>query len=378
MKTESPGTILGLNNRLPLSRMTTTLPNRASAAYLRAAENIDLTEGGFIRRRRGYALAAAGEWHSLWADKDSSYGVVNGNLVSLSASLTQTVAVTSVGHRRISYARLPDGLVYWSNGERIGRLEGSTSRAMVTPMPNPVPVAMASSGGLPPGKYQVCFTALGVDGESASTEPVQIDLPNGGGIAFSGLTSNTRVYATAANGEIFNEIALGNYVSPANFGATCPTFMLAEMPAGDCLSHYRGSLLVARGKFLYISEPYRYGLFKPSRSFIPFPKEISVVQPCEDGVYVCADQTYWIPGDPLNTSLVAVSPLGALPGSATFDTDSKTAYWQSPVGAVIAKPGGAIATPQEDDLTFTSAQHGHTWVREALGDKHLITTRFNV
>lgn len=374
----SIGSLLGLNNRLPPTRMTVTLQDRSTAAWLRSASNVDLTSSGFIRSRQGYARMGEGGYHSLWNDDTAAYGVRDGDLVHIDPRLGFTVAVPAVGSARIVYERLPDGMVYWSNGERIGRLAGALGREIVTPAPNPVPQAVAVAGSLAAGRYQVCFTAVGPDGESPSTEPQQVDLPGGGGIAFSGLELNTRIYAAGPDGEVFNEIDLGDYLSPAAFGAACSTFMLATMPAGRALAHYRGSLLVARGRFLFVSEPYRYGLVHAGRAFIPFPADITVVQPCEDGVYVCADQTYWIPGDPLNTSPVAVLPFGALRGSARYETDEKAAYWQGPQGVVVAKPGGVVAAPQDAALTFTSASTGATLVRERDGEKHVIAVRQNV
>ena len=373
------GTLLGLNNRLPITQMEVSLGRGATAAWLRVATNIDLTQGGFLRSRKGFSLAVAGALHSLWSDDKDAYGVVNGDLVHIDRStLAQTLAVPALGYGRVVYARLPDGMVYWTNGTRIGRLAGSVAREVVTPAPNPVPIASPTVGGLPAGRYQVCFTAIGPDGESASTEPVQIQLPDGGGIAFAGLAANTLVYATGPDGEVFNEVAGSDYLSPSNDGAVCDTFMLDTMPAGHALAYYKGSLLVASGPWLYVSEAYRYGLFNLGRGFIPFPAPISVVQPMDDGIYVCADKTYWIPGDPLNTTPAVVLPYGALPGSATFDAKEQTAYWQGEQGAVIAKSGGAIAVPQDEALTFNPAESGVTWVREHLGDKHLITSRFGV
>lgn len=370
------GAIIGLNNRLPITKMETVI-GRAPAVWLRSAENIDITSGGLLRRRSGFSLSIAGDAHSIWSDKLDAYCVLNGELVHINhRTLARTTVAAAVGSNRISYDRLPDGMVYWTNGTRIGRLQGTAARALVTPTPNPVPIATATSGGLPAGRYQVCFTALSADGESASTEPVQINLPSGGGIAFSGLTGSTLVYATGPDGEVFNEVHGGNYLSLGNTGAPCDTFMQDTMPAGSALAHHKGSLLVARGRWLYISNAYRYGLFDLRRGFVPFPADISVVQPCEDGVYVCADKTYWIPGDPLATTPIVVLPYGALPGSAVFDAREQTAYWQGEQGAVIAKPGGAITVPQDDALTFTTATTGCTWLREQLGDKHLITSRF--
>ena len=376
----SIGTILGLNNRLPLTRMEMTLSNRSKAAWLRVADNIDLESGGLVRRRQGFSLPlAAGAWRSLWSDALGAYGVAGGDLVHIDqATLAPTVAVAGVGFARISYARLPDGMVYWSNGTRIGRIDGTDARDIITPKPNPAPIATATSGGLPPGRYQVCFTAIGPDGESASTEPVQIALPSGGGIAFAGLAANTIVYATGPDGEIFNEVTGGDYLSLSNDGTQLEALMLGTMPAGHSIAHYRGSLLVARGNWLYVSQPYRYGLYDTTSGAIPFPKPVSIVQPCEDGVYVCADKTYWIPGDPLATTPVVLLPHGALPGSSAFDPESQTAYWQGKQGAVVAKPGGAIAAPQDAALTFKKAESGFTWVREQDGEKHLITTRFGV
>lgn len=378
-RTVSLGAILGLNNRLPSTQMQVSLGRGVTAEWLRVADNIDLISGATIRRRQGFAPAFSGSWHSLWSDPLDAYGVCDRDLVHIDhRTRARTVTVPGVGLGRMSFARLPDGLVYWTNGTRIGRLSGAVARHVVTPAPNPVPVANASAGGLPPGRYQVCFTALGADGESASTEPQAIALPHGGGIVFTGLTADTLVYATGPDGEVFNEIAPGDFLSLGNTGAPCDTFMRAPMPAGQALAHYRGSLLVARDKWLYISEPYRYGLRDAGRGFIPFPADISVVQPCEDGVYVCADKTYWLPGDPLATTPVVLLPYGALPGSATFDAKEQTAYWQGEQGAVVAKPGGALSVPQDEALAFTAAESGFTWVREQAGDRHLITSRFGV
>lgn len=375
----SIGAFIGLNNRLPVTRLETSLANRSPATYFRVADNVELTASGLIRRRQGFALASAGGFHSLWADEQDAYAVKDGALLHIHPlTMAQTLAAPDVGAGRVSYARLPDGMVYWTNGRSIGRLSGAVARDAVTPAPNPTPIATATAGSLTPGRYQVCFTALSNDGESATTEPQEVLLPNGGGIAFAGLTPATLVYATGADGAVFNEIAPGDYLSPGNTGAVCSTFMLATMPAGSAIAHYRGSLLVARGKFLYLSEPYRYGLMNAGRGFIPFPKEITVIQPCEDGLYVCADKTYWIPGDPLSANPVVVQPFGALPGSAVFDPEEQTAYWQSRQGVVVAKPGGQTAAPQYAALTFASASSGATLVREQDGERHVIAARFDV
>ncbi|WP_312836419.1 hypothetical protein [Comamonas sp.] len=378
-RTVSLGAILGLNNRLPPTRMEVALPNRTTAAWLQVAKNIDLTSNGFIRRRRGAAAKLVGNCHSVWADKADAYMVREGDLVHLNVrSLAQTTVQAGVGQAPLQYVRLPDGMVYWTNGNQIGRLAGASARSIATPVPNPVPVASATGGSLPPGRYQVLFTALGPDGESPTTEPQSIHLPNGGGVAIAGLTPNTLVYATGPDGEIFNEIAPGDYLSLGNTGAACGTLMHKTMPAGRAIAHYRGSLMMGRGRFVYVSEPYEYGQVNLGRAFIPFPGEVSVIAPCEDGVYICADKTYWIAGDPLNSAPVVVLPFGAMPGSLAYDPKEQASYWQSELGVIVAKPGGIVVAPQDDALQFGRAESGATLVRDQDGETHIIAARFDV
>lgn len=364
------GAPVGLNNRKPLARMDAST-DAGAGAWLRSAINIDLSSDGYLRRRQGFQLVQAGDFHSLWSDGKDAYAVVNGSLSHLSPEPTP---IEPNVRNPVTYARFPDGAVYWSDGNKAGRMNGQDNKPITPPMPNPVPAAQVVDAGLPAGRYQVCFTRITDGLESAPTEAVMFDLPENKGLVFSGVDNDTLIYVTGANGEIFNEIS-GNYLSPIAEGAECPTFGLAPIPAGQALAHYRGSLLMAAGNYLYVSEPYLYGLHNPVRGFIPFPEPISVVAPCEDGFYVCADKTYWLPADPLNTTPIVVLPYGALAKSLVIDDESMTVYWQSKHGIVLAKPSGSVTLPQNQALQFDPADTGVSWLREQNGERHLITTR---
>ena len=169
----SAGVLLGLNNRLPLTRMGTTLAGGVSAAWLRVAHNIDLTANGFVRRRAGFAAAAAaaGAWHSLWADALGAYGVCNGDLVCIAPrTLARTVVVPGVGQGRVSFARLPDGLVYWTNGERIGRRDGAAPRASPALGPRS-PLAGAARGRTIKRRSSTCGQVHVVEVEMNQHQP---------------------------------------------------------------------------------------------------------------------------------------------------------------------------------------------------------------
>lgn len=280
------GTPLGLNNRQPLSRMTQATDG-GNGAWLRTAENIDLHDDGYIQRREGFTPAQSGAWSDLWADDKGAYAVVDGVLSAVDMeTLAETPIYGAIPQGDMSYARLPDGAVYASDGLSMWVLLG----AMAAPMP------------------------------------------------------------------------------PATEGDS-------DMPAGQCLAHYRGQLLVASGNFLYISEPYRYSSHKPHRGFIPFPEPITIVAPCEDGVFVVADKTYWLGGDLVDGAIVTVAQLRALKNTLVLDNERTAAYWQSEKGIVIGTPSGQVKLPQEDAIDFEPAASGATWIQEREGQKYLIATR---
>lgn len=289
------GRLLGLNNRQPLARMNQAT-DAGAGAWLRTADNIDLHHDGYIQRRDGFAPAKTGKWRDLWADELGAYAVVDGQLCSLDMqTLEPTPVVSAVPQGRMSYCRLPDGMVYASDGYSLWVLSGIVASNLPAPEPDLNP---------------------------------DIDAPQ-----------------------------------------------WVNMPAGSCLAHYRGQLLVASGSFLFISEPYRYNLHKPHRGFIPFPAPITVVAPCEDGVYVCADKTYWLGGDLFDGAIVTLAQFGALKNSLVLDNGRALAYWQSHKGLVIGGAGGQIKFPQDDAMDFETAFAGATWLREREGQKYLVATR---
>ncbi|QRF60249.1 hypothetical protein [Variovorax paradoxus] len=387
MRTVDLGTFApGLNNRLQPTQLGRTLADRSRATFLSAGENIDITGRGYLKRRRGIALARAGAaTHSVWGDDAEGYCAFGSDLLRLEPVGDELAATTVLSGlpelAPISYTRMPDGDVVWSNGQRIGRLRAAAALPLATLRPQVVPSVSAIAGALSAGRYQVAFTEIGPLGESGSTPPVAITLPDSGGLRITGLGPSTIVYMTGPNGSVFNAIATdGDIVTLANSGAMLRTLLLADMPAGSTVRHYKGSLLVAAGNLLFKSEPFLYGLFSPSQGYIPFPAPITVVEPCETGVFVCADRTYWLAGGLLDTAPAVVLPYGGLQGSGgsvrTPDGQgTQQAFWLSPRGLVIGTPDGAANNVQEHALKFGRARAGATLFREQDGANHILCAR---
>ncbi|MDQ8046903.1 MAG: hypothetical protein REI11_20025 [Patulibacter sp.] len=370
----------GLNNRLEPTQLVTVLDDRSRGTFLYAADNVDINSKGYLARRRGTSKRIEDSAHSIWADSKGAFAVVAGNLVALQLSgdqLEQTPIRTGLPNRPLSYSRGADGDLYWSNGQSIRRVAAGEDRPIATLPPN-APDSfdiVANSGGLAAGRYLLAFTEISVDGESPATPVVQVDVPDNGSIAFTGLR---HVYMSGPNGDILTYQGFGDRVLVhTQDGRRCETINLALMPAGSVVRHYRGRMLVADDSVLYVSEPFNYGLYNPATSYFPFPERISVIEPVDNGLYICADKTYWI-GDLFNDTLQELLPYGALPGTSGQSPDLEQVFWQSPRGLVVADKNQAVKNLQDDALVLPPAASGASLYREQNGSLHIVSTRFAV
>ena len=381
----------GLNNRRPPDQLDEKLRDGTQATFLRDAVNCDVSAKGTIRRRPGYTLTASGVVHSVWGDGQAQgYAVIDGVLSGVKAQPSGQpliAPITFVGHRRVSYSRGAQGEVYWSNGTLSGRLIGEINTPASTPTP-PAPEVQIVGGALPAGRYLLTFTRTGPAGESAATPLVAVDVPANSGLLLMGCASGTEVFMTGPNGEIPLYVATtwGPTLSialPPTDGRKCETLGLAPMPPGTIVRHALGRLVVASGNMLVFSEPYRYGLTNPAENYIPFSAPVSLIAPTQNGLYVCAEETYWLPSLP-PADITTKLPFGALAHSDVFldaqtpEESDQYCAWMSPRGVVTGTISGEVKLLQDANLNFSDAERGSVMLRRSQGDRSLIVTRSGV
>lgn len=388
--TKSIGPFVGLNNRVPDHQLAIVERGRKAGDYLRNAVNVDLTASGTLQRRPGteQVLPMSGA-HSLWSDEHAAFFVADGTLYQLSDTLQATALRTGlVPGRSVSYARV-SGDVYWSNGLLIERITAGVSGPAGVPPLNPAPVVSAASGGsLPAGLYQVALTRRSASGEeSGSTTPVQVSVPENGTISVTGIAGGTdfvSVYMSPPNGDmLFRAAVLPAGQSVVSFPAMpalagrLQTLLMRPMPAGQIVRYAHGRLLVASGSMLYFSEPFAPALHNPSKGYIPFPERITVVEPTDGGVYVVADETYWLAGPDITQSEVVTKlPYGAVEGTSGQNPRDKTVFWFSSQGLVVGTPDGQVKNLQEDAVSVDPASSGATLYREQNGMRQLVSSLF--
>jgi len=233
------------------------------------------------------------------------------------------------------------------------------------------------------GLYLVAFTVVSVDGESPATPTVQLEVPENGAIVIGPAFADALVYVSGPNGDILT--LQGNVTAASGLtlytindtGRRCDTIGAVVMPAGNVVRHYNGCLLVAKGKTLYRSRPYNYGLLDPAKGYFTFPEEITLLEPMNGGIYLATDRTWWLTDVIDGTGGIDdLLPYGATPGTSGRTPDASRAFWHSPHGLVVGSNDGTLTNLQEDALSFAEASFGASLYRDRDGMRQVITSRF--
>lgn len=399
---------LGMNNRAPDTAMRVR-----SGSYLRSAVNADVTSEGRLRRRPGSTKVLAGSnMHSLFAGAGHAYVVADGALnllVDVGGEMQLTPLLQGLlPHARVDYCTSEDE-VLCTDGQTNYVLAGASIRPLSVPTPNPAPALEAAAGDLPAGLYQAVAVFVAADGRRSGTSPIaHAQVEAGQGVAVTGLptafppgVTAWELYLTSPDGQIF--MLAAKLSAPAAPGASlphlfadglsgvCPTFMLAPMPAGEIVrvSPSGSRLLVARGKILYFSQPFSFGLHNPLSDYVAFNAPITNVEVSASTIYVATtDTTYRMAGDIAGAAVENVLPYGGVPGTGGSIADRSACWWMSTRGVVIFNgsdlrsadslaPGESAVNLQADAVAVDRYAHGASVLREQNGSKQLISAVFN-
>ena len=377
---------LGMNNLLPAEKLA-----NKDGAFLRNAVNVDVTDVGTVKRRQGTTQELIGaDCHSFWTHGSDAFMVDGSALYRIGEAPTgptKTAIATVTPGLQFSYTH--DGRsIRASNGIEALRIDGNTVSAWSVPTPRYQPLLSVSVGGsLPAGTMQFCISFLDAAGEEgATTFPVAVEVPADGVVVISGIQQQvgytTLLYATQPNDTEFFKIA--EPTSSSFVVAVKPTegpqpvgLLMAPLPAGHIVRYLNGRMLVAAGDTLYYSEPYQLGLFDPTKDYIQFPEPITMVEPCQNGFYVSADQTYWVAGDPEKAELNPVLPYRAVLGTSGPVPNTNSVWWMSERGTILGTQDGQVENLQEKNVAVDPAIVGASLFREQDGMKQMVSSLFS-
>ncbi len=365
--------------------VNTLLPEDLSGADrtrfpLLEAQNVYLTNARRLKSRPGFALAAAGNFHSLWSTGDVAYTMKrNANqLVALDSDLNETSLRSGMTpNSPISFAAAADRVYYMNDvGER-GMIDGTTHLPWGLPVPA-APSLAAGAGALPAGTYQVAVTQRLASGEeSGCWDFVQIALSSTGGIVVTLPTADAdaaefSVYCSRTNGGEMYEVArvavgtsTTTIVNQTAHGQLLKTLDVFPPPSGDHIAYHKGRIYVAKGNYVYYSDALAHGWFRENQ-FWAFNDTVRLIAPVDNGVFICADKVYFFSGtDPRQANPDEVLDAQAVKGTLEYlypgdfpEISRPHAAWITDRGFVLGAPGGTAQLLTENEFTFAVSPKG--------------------
>lgn len=398
-----------IENATPLG-FQAGLDNRSSETKLgegaaRVATNVDIHRDGVVRRRDGYTLLDAGDYHSLWAHPgmDFMLAVKDNALVTVQEDGTVSSSLATASPDPVSYA-FHAGEVYCLSNTVRTRVD-LTGSAQLWGFPEPpAPVlSAASSGGLAAGVYQVGYTFRNAAGlESGSVYVSSVTVAADGGIVCTGLPTATGathvgIYVGAVDdgSVLYRAGIIPAGAGTVNIGSHQPgpalrTRHAYQAPYGQIVRSYRGRIYIASGQYLYWTDAINPHVVRLTEGFLPFPADIDLLEPVEDGIYVAAGKlTYFLRGtDPKEFNQLVLAAKGAVPGTGAMlpteaflgvDADPKeratlrsACWWDTDGVLVVGRSSGLIQHITQGPFAAPEHAGGTTFFRETEGTKQVL------
>lgn len=374
-KTTALSGFKGINNQLR--------PERTPPAYLKEALNVDLDKLGGVHKREGYSKVFDGDYHSLWSNGVVAFAVKDGRLVRISSSLQVEIDLNFETDSALRFDSV-DGRVFFASDEGSYEIVNDTVIPWGILEPNPKPALMGVSGLMTAGLYQVAITFIRQDGTESGTGLAQkIQLPDDSGIMLLNipvssdpLVTHVRIYTSTPDGEVLyllTEVANGTttYTIQNVSSAVVPllSFNRKPAPAGHLAVFAHNRAFIAQDNVLYFSDPYSYHWFDLHASYFIYPERIRAIMPVDNGMWVCADNIYYISNDDtdkMQSSMkepakVVEGTEVRIPGSHVFMENTPLGYkWliTSDRGIFICFNQGVILNMTEANYSFDHGDKG--------------------
>lgn len=349
-------------------------PERLPEGAVVDAVNMDFTVGGKAELRTGFTKVLGGEnVRGVFPLPDSAVAVVIGNkIVRYRAGVAEDMATVSPGP--IS-AVLHNNSLYLNTLAESIILRDGTANWYVPP---PHFDIVLKPGNLRPGMYKFAVTAI-EDGRESGCYPVSIKVSEGQSVVVTtGGGSNLRLYSSVADsGTLYYQGAASAYneiISPVDSTERLYTDMLTRMPFCLNLVSYNSLIVGSYGRYVYHTEPMLPHLHDPESGFLQFPSEVTLIAPVRDGIYVCADRTYFISDvGSADMTMRVVAEHGGVAGTSVTLPDG-SASWFCKYGQVIGAKDGTIEFINKESYSPDIAPDGAAGLLEHNGNQMIVTT----
>lgn len=350
---------------------------------LRRGVNVDVFDSGKLRRRSGHTLTSSlSGAHSMWSDGAAAYYARNNALYRFYENgVSTSVGAFQCGLNRAAFVKV-DSEVYVTCSTAKAAIRNGSVVPWGIDVPTLPPTLSSTTGVLPVGTYHAAVTYLTADGrESGASSLAKIVLASTGGIATTALpvsgeasVTKKRLYLSTTDGEVLYMAAEVSAASQFVIVSTLPsgpelrTAYIIPPPLGVALAYFNGRIFIVDAddqSVVWYTEATDYGHVNMRKNFYKFGADVTMIASVDDGLYVAADQTYFIPqAGSADHSQRVVLEAGAVFGSAASIPNTTDAIWMSERGAVVGKGGGEVSVLSGSQVSTGGMIDGAAFVRE--------------
>jgi hypothetical protein len=364
---------VGMNN---IKQSENLFVGRAKSCQPRIILNADTTsQGRLIKRDGSTKVVDLTSPHSLWAETLAVLCASEGKLYRISQNQAAEICSITGQDTYLSYIEI-DNKIYISNkywNTIFDPADNSTSAWGLT-LPEQ-PVVSSTTGNLPAGTYQICFTKFSGREISGNGAIASIELTSEGGISISNRSADSLVWITDPNGnKFFLAGQLDTIVGHAQSSELLPSFLCSPAPFMECLDYAFGRVWGNIDNVLYYSEPFYPEWFRLQFNKFEFDQNITLVAHVPTGMFVgCEDVTYFLAGTEPSQMKQTVAGKGAVPGTLTYCNNVpelgdilspaerihvSVPIWLSQEGIVIGNASGRLFNLTQQKVKFRPGARG--------------------
>ena len=370
-------------------------PESMPTDALRRAVNVDIDDVGKLSLRQGRSRIYTGtiQKGSFWSGSKYTFFVEAGSLKRLLRKVDDTIGAqvirTGMGAYPVHFLELNDR-IYYTNGIVTGVLtDDLEDLPWGLAAPGTQPNVAQGNGQLYAGTYQVAVTFLTSSGEESGTPlSAEIELTtDDSSIVLTDFppappgADRIRIYCSHRNGDGMYRIA---EVAPTTLSyqiavvsnavsVRLQTQFAIPPPAGDLIEYHKGRIYIARGNIVWFTMALRYNLVMPMKGFLLYPERVTVLKAVDDGIYICADKTYYVSG----VDTPSFRQRDVLPYGGVYDTGLKipnfdAVAWFSKRGLVFGGEGGEVLNVMQDRVAVSEYGSGTMMWREHKGLRQFV------
>jgi len=341
-------------------------PTRTPEGMLLEATNVNIGIDGAITPRPGYTFKAS-DTHSLFEHGANTYAIYQERVCQLFPDTVTILSPNFTVNRRVSWCIVNDEPVFVNN-DLIGKITNNT--AVIIGIDKPT-----ITGNVEKNKKAYAYAYINTLGEEGPLSAVTSERISGAplGLSLREYSTGTAIIEgqTVSSDELFleNETSVGG--SPLTFGCD-------KIPGGSYVEYWRGHLLVARGRTLFISKALHYGVYEEDSGVYPFEGTITFLASLESGIFVGVRNVgvYFLKGNtPAQWERILVSTDQAQEGAAVVAASTRievegvsgvvlVAMWFTEFGFAVGLPSGGVVYPQVNNLKGLALGNGSMYYND--------------